>query len=89
MKIKRFEWDEAKNQFLKETRGVCFENVEQAVLDGDVYQIIPHHNPEKYPGQKILILKLQGYMHYVPFVEDQEKYFLKTIIPSRKLQGKH
>ena len=32
---------------MKETRNVCFEDVEQAILDGDVYQVIPHHNADK------------------------------------------
>ena len=45
-------------------------------------------NP-KYSGQKIMILKINGYIHYVPFVEDDDKYFLKSIIPSRKLNRKH
>jgi len=89
LKLKKFEWDAGKNQLLKETRNVCFEDVEQAILDGDVYQIIPHHNADKYPGQKIIILKILGYIHYVPFVEDDDKYFLKSIIPSRKLNRKH
>jgi hypothetical protein len=45
---------------------------------------VPHHNPEKYPNQKILLVEINGYIYYVPFVEGEDSYFLKSIIPSRK-----
>jgi hypothetical protein len=32
---------------------------------------------------------VSGYVYVVPFVEDGEKVFLKTIIPSRKMTKKH
>jgi hypothetical protein len=32
---------------------------------------------------------MKEYVYYVPFVEDEEKVFLKTIIPSRKLAKEH
>ena len=40
---------------------------------------------EPYPNQMIFVLRLRGYICYVPFVETKEEIFLKTIIPSRKL----
>lgn len=47
--------------------------------------ILSHPNKEKYSNQKVLIVKLQNYIYVIPYVEDDEKYFLKTIIPSRKM----
>ena len=47
--------------------------------------IIIHPNPNKYPGQQVLILNINRYAYAVPFVEQGEDRFLKTIIPSRKL----
>ena len=44
-----------------------------------------HPDKEKYPHQFIFILELRGYICYVPFVENDDEIFLKTIIPSRKL----
>ena len=38
-----------------------------------------------YPGQRIFIVNVEGYACLVPFVEDNENFFLKTIIPSRKM----
>jgi len=42
-------------------------------------------NKQKYPNQFIFVVRLHGYVCYVPFVESEEEIFLKTIIPSRKL----
>ena len=39
---------------------------------------------QRYPGQRNLIVRIQGYVHLVPFVETDEHFCLKTIIPSRK-----
>jgi len=41
-------------------------------------------NQERYPGQKIHVVDVEGYADLVPFVESEEEVFLKTIIPSRK-----
>ena len=49
----------------------------------------PPPNQVKYPHQKILVVKINDYIHYVPFVEDDEKYFLKSIISSRKLNDQY
>lgn len=84
MKTKRVEWNAEKNTQLKQTRNVCFEDVENAILDNRVLNIVPHHNLEKYPNQKVLLVEINGYIHYVPFVETEDSYFLKSIIPSRK-----
>jgi hypothetical protein len=35
-------------------------------------------------GRTVLVVALDGYAYWVPFVEDEEYFFLKTIIPSRK-----
>ena len=42
-------------------------------------------NPtEKYPRQKVMVVEVAGYAFLVPFVEEDDHFFLKTIIPSRK-----
>ena len=89
LKTKRIEWNREKNEALNQSRNVCFEDIENAIDDNRVIDIIPHHNPEKYPNQKILIVQIKDYIHYVPFIEDDDKYFLKSIIPSRKHNKKY
>ena len=46
--------------------------------------IFDHPNQEQYPGQKISVVLVESYVYLVPFVENDEEIFLKTIIPSRK-----
>lgn len=87
MKTKKIEWDIEKNSLLKEKRAVCFEDVENAINNDNILDIRPHPNQKKYPHQKIIVVKINDYIHYVPFVEDNEKCFLKSIIPSRKINN--
>ena len=84
MDLIRLEWDNEKNETLKQTRNICFEDVERAILDDKLLDVIPHFN-KKFPHQEIMVVLLNNYVHYVPFVQDDEKIFFKTIVPSRKL----
>lgn len=81
----KLDWDNDKNEILKQTRKLCFEDIENIVSEGGLLDVKPHFNTEKYPHQKILILKINDYIHYVPFVMKKDVLFLKSIIPSRKL----
>ena len=79
-----FDWDDAKNRLLQETRGVSFEDVVFHIERGDILDIIRHHDPGRYPGQNIMVVNIDGYVYLVPYVQDGNTKFLKTIIPSRK-----
>ena len=81
---KPFRWDPEKNEQLIQERGVSFEQITVAVENGDLLQIIQHPNVAKYPRQKIMIVGIDGYAYLIPFVEETDYLFLKTIIPSRK-----
>lgn len=82
----RYEWSEQKNRLLKELQDINFEEVLLAIDEGRLLDVVPHHNLEKYPNQKLFIVRIRGYICYVPFVEDEEKVFIKNIVPSRKYQ---
>ena len=82
--MKYLDWDIGKNEQLKHHRDISFEEVVIAYEAGNVIAIVQHHNPKRYPNQKILVVIIREYVYLVPFVEDDEKIFLKTIIPSRK-----
>ena len=84
-----YDWNEEKNLLLKESRGVGFEEVIVFIKDGFLMDILEHPNRDKYPNQKILIVNINDYIYAVPFVEDEEVRFLKTIIPSRKYTKKY
>lgn len=87
--MKYFDWNEDKNQFLKKTRGIGFEDVLLAIKTDRLLTTIRHPNIKRYANQKILIVDIDGYAYLVPFVEDKEKIFLKTIFPSRKYTKKY
>lgn len=82
--MKYFDWDDEKNEQLIKNRGISFEEVLIAIESGYLLDVIEHSNKAKYPNQRIFIVRIEDYAYLVPFVEDKEKIFLKTIIPSRK-----
>jgi uncharacterized DUF497 family protein len=82
--MKNFAWDPQKNEWLKKNRGISFEDVLFHLELDDVLEVISHPNQERYPGQMIYVIAIEGYVYLVPFVESEEGVFLKTIIPSRK-----
>ena len=82
--MKYFSWDAEKNELLRRERGISFEEVVFHIERGDVLDLLQHPNQERYPGQRIFVVNVEGYAYVVPFVEDDTVIFLKTIIPSRK-----
>ena len=80
----KYIYDEQKNQKLKAERGVCFEDVINAISDGKILEIIPHHNQVEYPNQMILIIEIDEYAYLVPYLEEKDLLILKTVFPSRK-----
>ena len=85
MSKKLITWNEEKNQILKMQRNISFEQILEKIEDGDIVGRKIHPNNKKYPDQQIFIIKIDDYVYYVPFIENNDQLFLKTIIPSRKL----
>ena len=83
--MKTFTWDDDKNDLLKRERGVSFEEIVFHINNGDLLARLDHPNRVKYSHQQIFVVLVGDYVYMIPFVEDEEKYFLKTIIPSRRL----
>ncbi|MFT4929808.1 MAG: hypothetical protein ACI8WB_005943, partial [Phenylobacterium sp.] len=48
-----------------------------------------HPNASNYPNQRIFIVNIDDYAYAVPYVESDREYFLKTVIPSRKLTKRY
>jgi len=84
-----FHWNNEKNEWLKENRGVCFEQIVILMEREEVLDVLEHPNQEKYPGQKIAVLGINEYAYLVPYVQEGDEIFLKTIIPSRKATNKY
>jgi len=87
MKIIR--WNNEKNERLFQERGVCFEQVALIFVLNKTLDVVEHPNPQRYPGQKMAIVEIDGYAHLVPYVENDDEIFLKTIIPSRAATQKY
>ena len=87
--MKYYDWNDEKNELLKKLRGVSFEQVVLAIVSGDLIDRMKHPNPEKYPNQRVFFVKIEDYVYSVPYVEDDEKMFLKTIIPNSKATKKY
>jgi len=82
--MKYYSWDPDKNEKLKRERGVSFEDVIFHIGAGDEVALLEHADQERYPGQKISVVVIEGYAYLIPFVETRDETFLKTIILSRK-----
>jgi hypothetical protein len=82
--MKPFRWSAEKNDALKAERGTSFESMVVAVESGGLLDVLSHPNQAKYRGQRILVVAYERYVYLVPFVEEEDYFFLKTIIPSRK-----
>lgn len=82
--MKPFRWGPEKNEQLKLERGISFEQMVVALEAGGLLDILAHPNPAKYPNQKVLVVANDAYAYLVPFVEQEDHFFLKTVIPSRK-----
>lgn len=87
--MKYFDWNEEKNEKLIKGRGISFEEILIAIEGGYLLDIMEHINKKKYPNQKLFVIQVEDYVYIVPYVEDSEKIFLKTIIPSRKATKKY
>jgi hypothetical protein len=84
MHVKPFRWSHDKNARLKLERRTSFEEIELAIEVGGLLDIVANANSARYPQQRVLVVASGGYAYLVPFVEEPEHYFLKTVIPSRK-----
>jgi len=82
--MKPFRWSPDKNEQLQLDRGISFENLVVAIESGGLLDILAHPNLAKYPNQKMLVVASDGYAYLVPFVEEDDHFFLKTVVPSRK-----
>ena len=88
-KLKTLNWDKKKNEVLKKEKNISFEEVILNIEMGNLLDVLIHPNPKKYPNQKIFVVKMKNYTYCVPFVENENEVFLKTIFPSRKLHKKY
>ncbi len=82
MKLIRWNLEKAKALRLDSARGnIGFEDCLVAIESGKILDIIP--NPTR-SNQRMFVLDIAGYAYIVPYVENDDEVFLKTVYPSRK-----
>lgn len=79
-----FDYSPEKNAYLKKIRGISFEEVEIAINEGGILDIIEVQNTQVHPNQRMYVININDYVYLVPFVRSGDIAFLKTIFPSRK-----
>jgi len=85
--MKHINWNTEKSLKLKESRGISFEEIVYYIERGDILDDYLQPDQQKYPDQRTMVVGIYNYAYLVPYVEDAEEIFLKTIIPSRKATG--
>lgn len=81
---KKVVWYDSKNGLLKRERNITFEDIELAISQGNTSFIQRHHNIDKYPTQQILYIEVNECIYSVPFEENENEIFLKTIFKTNK-----
>jgi len=87
--MKKIRFSEEKDTWLREKRGLGFREISKAIIEGKLFKVIEHTNKNKYKNQKIFLIKLKDYIYAVPFIEEKDFIFLKTVYPSRKYTKKY
>lgn len=83
-----YNFDSEKNKKLIISRGISFEEIIFILETKGPLYIVDHYN-NKYSHQKIYLIEIKNYIYFVPFVEERNKIFLKTIFPHRKATRKY
>jgi len=66
--MKPYGWNDVKNEWLRQVRGIMFEDIVFHLAHGGCcHDTIEHPNQRQCPGQRIV--NVEGYACLVPFVE--------------------
>ena len=77
-----FNWDDKKNDLLRDQRDISFEEIVICISDNRVVDVLQHPSPDKYPNQYLYLVEYRNYTYVVPHVYNKEKneVFLRTIL---------
>lgn len=83
-------FNEEKNQLLKATRGVCFDDIVKAIKNKQLLDNITNTS-SRHPLQKVYVINIKNYAYAVPYVINKTKkeIFLKTIYLSKALTRRY
>jgi hypothetical protein len=87
--VKPYRWSAEKDQKLRSERGLGFEEAVKRLQEGGLLDMIRHPDQRRFPHQHVYVFEKDGDIWCMPFVEDANSLFLKTIYRSRKLRKKY
>ena len=73
--MKYYNWNIDKNEELKKSRDISFEEIVLAIYNNSIIDIYEHPNQNKYPGQKIYAVNCNDYIFLIPFIETEKEIF--------------
>jgi hypothetical protein len=79
-----FEFDLSNSVYLREQRGIGFEEIITLIEAGNLLAVLPHPRPDKYPGQELYCIDIDGYVWIAPYIRKGDAIRLITCYPSRK-----
>ena len=77
-------WDNAKDERLQRERRLSFDDVKYHLTSGRVLDDILNPNQERYPGQRLYIVRINNLAWVVPYRRTGSYVFLYTAYPSDK-----
>jgi len=83
-------FNEEKNQLLKATRRIGFNEILEAIDNGGLLADIVNSSSDR-SGQRLYVVNINDYAYAVPYVVNnlKKEIFLKTAYPSRFLTRKY
>ena len=81
-----FRFSREKNEWLAANRNITFEDVIREIADGGLLADFEHPNRQRYAGQRIMVVRIGNYPHFIPYTVEGETVFLKTVYPSRRFR---
>ncbi len=75
--MKFFNWNEGKNEWLKENRNIGFEDIVILISEGNLIEVIENRST-KYANQYMFVINFENYIYLVPFVTNEDEIFLKN-----------
>ncbi|MCW8815726.1 MAG: toxin [Chlorobium sp.] len=82
--MKAINWNPEKNRKLITERKISFKEILLSMQSGGLLDDISHPGKEQYAHQRIFVIAVDEYAYLVPYVENEQEFFLKTIVPSCK-----
>ena len=82
--------ERGKAEQLRNTRGVSFEEIVNTLQTTGALDDYPHPNQTRYPGQRIYVVEIRGYLYNVPYVTQNDGVlFLKPAFASSRAMRRY